>query len=353
MKAGRQFGVRSENIDSKKKWWCWCVWTITTVLQKAFSNCYYYIYTYEQPILFQLAPIQTSNHRDVTHYTRIQDQGDLYSGKTYLDSHADTTMAGRNCTVMHDEERSCDVAPFSNRYNPMTNISIITAATGFTSTTGRKYILVFNEALYIKDIDHTLIHPRPLRHFDTEVQDNLYHAIDTMSTTSPNGEFISCLQSHGTNVFLNTWRPTCQFPCSQNCETHNFFAQNMPETIDWLEYQSTRVPVNLSPRCLSVNWWKNYLARFLFVLSPRRLSVDQRWNYSARVRVDSSPQRPSLKIFGSSPNCLSFDWRRNCWLTSQPSVPRPYQPLTTHVLDVCHPPITETKMSPIVCTNQN
>ena len=24
----------------------------------------------------------------------------------------------------------------------------------------------------------------------------------------------------------------CQFTCSQNCETRNFFAQNMPETID-------------------------------------------------------------------------------------------------------------------------
>ena len=27
----------------------------------------------------------------------------------------------------------------------------------------------------------------------------------------------------------------CQFPCSQNCETRNFFAQNMPKTIDLLE----------------------------------------------------------------------------------------------------------------------
>ena len=35
---------------------------------------------------------------------------------------------------------------------------------------------------------------------------------------------------------------TCRFPCSQNCETRNFFAQIMPETIDWLESQSTRVP---------------------------------------------------------------------------------------------------------------
>ena len=43
----------------------------------------------------------------------------------------------------------------------------------------------------------------------------------------------------------------CQFPCYQDCETRNLFAQNMPETIDginsqltrahWLESQLTRV----------------------------------------------------------------------------------------------------------------
>ena len=79
----------------------------------------------------------------------------------------------------------------------------------------------------------------------------------------------------------------------------------------------------------------------LFVLSPIRLeSLESvRW--------------PLLKLFGSRLIRLSFDRRRNCWLTSQPSVPRSSQPLTTHVLDVCHPPVTENKMSPIVCTTQN
>ena len=84
-----------------------------TVLKKAFSNCYYYIYTYYQPRLRRLAPIQTSNRRNAIHSARIQDQEDSYSGRTELDLHADTTVAGRNCTVMHYTERSYDVAPFS------------------------------------------------------------------------------------------------------------------------------------------------------------------------------------------------------------------------------------------------
>ena len=39
----------------------------------------------------------------------------------------------------------------------------------------------------------------------------------------------------------STYTKICQFPCSQNCETRNLFAQNMPKTIDWLESQSTWV----------------------------------------------------------------------------------------------------------------
>ena len=162
----------------------------------------------EQPILRQLSPIQTSNSRDVINSTRIQDQGDLYSSRTELNSHADITVAGGNCTVMHYTEISCNITPFYDTYEPMKNITIITAATGFTSTTGRQYILVFNESLYIKGMDHTLINTKQLQHFDTEVQDNRYHATNTMSITSPNGELMACLQSQGKNVFINTWQPT-------------------------------------------------------------------------------------------------------------------------------------------------
>ena len=126
---------------------------------------------------------------------RVQDQGAVYSGRTELDSHADTIVAGKNYTVMHYTEISCDAAPFSDTYDPMTNIPIITAATGFTSTTGRQYILVSNEYLYIKYMDHTLINPNQLLHFNTEVQDNPYRATDPISITNPNREFMACLQS--------------------------------------------------------------------------------------------------------------------------------------------------------------
>ena len=72
-----------------------------------------------------------------------------------------------------------------------------------------------------------------------------------------------------------------------------------------------------------------------------------------RLKSQASVRRPFLKIFGSSTSHLSFDQHKKCWLTSQPSVLRQLQPLTTHVLDVCPLTVKETKMLPIVCTTQN
>ena len=51
---------------------------------------------------------------------------------------------------------------------------------------------------------------------------------------------IPCACVACTSMLDKPWISSCQFPCSQNCETRNFFTQNMPETIDWLESQSTQ-----------------------------------------------------------------------------------------------------------------
>ena len=37
---------------------------------------------------------------------------DKFHGRAELDSHTDTTVVGRKCTVLHHKERSCDVDPF-------------------------------------------------------------------------------------------------------------------------------------------------------------------------------------------------------------------------------------------------
>ena len=120
--------------------------------------------------------------------------------------------------------------------------------------------------------------------------------------------------------------------------------------------------IDLSPRQLESQNYVYQPTVKLFGLSPiwlesqasvRRPTLKLFGSSPSRLESQASVRRPLLKIFGSSPSRLSFDQSRNWWLTSQPSVLWPSQHLTTHVLDVCPPNVTETKMSPIVCTAQN
>jgi hypothetical protein len=89
----------------------------------------------------------------------------------------------------------------------MTNVPIITAATGYTSTTGFNYILIFPEDLYMPKLTHSLFNPNQLRHFGTKVQDNPYNP-KPMSVSTFNDSFTACLQSKGTDIYLTTWAPT-------------------------------------------------------------------------------------------------------------------------------------------------
>lgn len=40
----------------------------------------------------------------------------IFEGRTELDTHADTFVAGRNCLLMNYTERVCDVMPYSDEY---------------------------------------------------------------------------------------------------------------------------------------------------------------------------------------------------------------------------------------------
>ena len=61
------------------------------------------------------------------------------------------------------------------------------------------------------------------------------------------------------------------------------------------------------------------------------------------TRVPDVSPSTGAKTIDLSLSRLSFDWRRNYWLTSQLSVLRPSQLLMTRVPDVCPPTVTETK----------
>jgi len=81
------------------------------------------------------------------------------------DSHVDTTVAGSTCRVIEYTEKSCDVHPFSDNYEPMKQVPITKVGRAYDDpSTGETLILIFDQALYLGDVlDHKLICPNQAR----------------------------------------------------------------------------------------------------------------------------------------------------------------------------------------------
>ena len=67
----------------------------------------------------------------------------------------------------------------------MKDVPIVSAATVYILANARSYILVFNDALYMEYVEHTLINPNQFRNFGAELQDNPYDQKNTMKITIP------------------------------------------------------------------------------------------------------------------------------------------------------------------------
>ena len=130
-------------------------------------------------------------------------------GRCELDSHADTTVVGSNCILLHHTGKVCDVTPYRDDYESINDVPIVTAATAWQSpSSGQVYILVFNEALWMGDtMDTTLINPNQLRHYGTHVQDNPM-SNHPLSIVTEDCEFSMNLTMAGTIVYADTYTPS-------------------------------------------------------------------------------------------------------------------------------------------------
>ena len=85
-----------------------------------------------KPIMIVVSNIKTPERRVSSTIQKVsasKGQPGVH-GRCEMDSHADTTVAGRNCAILKYTDRSCDVAPFSAKYTPMKDVPIVLAATG-------------------------------------------------------------------------------------------------------------------------------------------------------------------------------------------------------------------------------
>ncbi len=91
-----------------------------------------------------------------------------------LDTQADTCCAGINCRPIYFTGQQCNVQEFHDDFTPVQNVPIASIATAWSDpTTGRGYILIFNEVLYFgSKLTHSLINPNQLWHFSIHVYDN-------------------------------------------------------------------------------------------------------------------------------------------------------------------------------------
>ena len=128
-----------------------------------------------------------------------------------LDSHADTSVLGRNFIILSYSGKECEVSPYTDSYESTKHVPIVTGATAWTSPMDQEtYILILNESLWMGDsMNHSLINPNQLRHYQIAVQDNPYSESPVL-IHSPQDDFLMELSTSGNNIVAHTRTPTEQ-----------------------------------------------------------------------------------------------------------------------------------------------
>ena len=132
-----------------------------------------------------------------------------FEGTVELDSHADTTVFGRNFLIMNYTGRECDVMPYTDTYESVKGVPIVTAATAWTcQDSGQTYILIIHEGLWMGEtMTNSLINPNQLRAYGCIVQDNPYSG-SPLYVEDPESVATIPLTTIGTNILTTTRTPT-------------------------------------------------------------------------------------------------------------------------------------------------
>jgi hypothetical protein len=104
---------------------------------------------------------------------RIKEPSPNTSADNEADTNADTCCLGCNFIPIHYTNRTADVYPYNDAYEPIENVPIVSGATAYDHKDGSTSILIFNEALYYGDqMKHSLINPNQVRFNGLDFWDN-------------------------------------------------------------------------------------------------------------------------------------------------------------------------------------
>jgi len=135
-----------------------------------------------------------------------------------LDSHADTCIVGRNCLVVNDHCRPVNVYGFDPS-DGSKSARIVDAAIKYISPfTGEKFILMINQAIEIKGLDHHLLCPMQCRlngarinelpKFLADLPTLETHAIQLSDPDDPTHPLLIPLKVHGVTSYFTAMKPT-------------------------------------------------------------------------------------------------------------------------------------------------
>ena len=130
-------------------------------------------------------------------------------GRIELDTHADTIVFGQSFILLSKTGRECDVSPYTDEYEAIKNVPIVSEETAWTSLElAENFIIILNEGLWMNTtMEHTLVNPNKLQHFGIIMQDNPYSS-SPLYIEYTDRDFVLPLIMEGTNILAHTRTPT-------------------------------------------------------------------------------------------------------------------------------------------------
>ena len=155
-----------------------------------------------------------------------------------LDTHADTTVLGHNCLLIHDFDKTVSVTGWDASAGA-TECRTVSGVVAYDHpVTGQAYMLVFHQAIYLESMDNHLICPMQCRVNGVEINDTpkifvkhpteRSHAIVVEDPVAPDVSLVIPLQLEGvTSVF------SVRVPSRLEYENSEFVFEMTGESPDW------------------------------------------------------------------------------------------------------------------------